>query len=49
MNTNLYILVSNLPERGKKDKIYLVKDDTAPEGNIYNEYSFVNGAWESLG
>lgn len=49
VDTNLYILVQELPERGKKDKIYLVKDDTAPEGNVYNEYSFVNGAWESLG
>lgn len=49
VDTNLYILVQELPDRGKKDKIYLVKDDTAPEGNIYNEYSFINGAWESLG
>lgn len=49
VDTNLYILVQELPEIGKKDKIYLVKDDTAPEGNVYNEYSFINGAWESLG
>ena len=49
VDLNLYILVQELPERGKRDKIYLVKDDTAPEGNIYNEYSYINGAWESLG
>lgn len=49
INANLYILVKDLPEKGRRDKIYLVKDESAKEGNIYNEYSFINGAWESLG
>lgn len=49
INANLYILVKELPEKGRRDKIYLVKDESAKEGNIYNEYSFINGAWESLG
>lgn len=37
-----------LPEIGKENSIYL-KKETNLEGNIYNEYLYVNSKWELIG
>lgn len=45
----LYKVVSELPQVGEEHKIYLVVSTEQEEQNIYNEYAYVNGAWEMLG
>lgn len=41
-------VVDNLPETGESNKIYFVpKDGTT--GDIYNEYIWINNAWELIG
>ena len=45
----LYKVVSELPEVGEEHKIYLVVSTEQEEQNLYNEYAYVNGAWEMLG
>ena len=43
-------VVSALPESGiSATTLYLVKTSTTETGNLYTEYIYVNGAWESLG
>ena len=43
-----YEVVDSLPVSGVKGTIYLVHDDgTAP--NYYDEYIYVNNAWEKIG
>ena len=43
------IIVNELPETGSEDTIYLVPNDDPETGNNYDEYIYVNGAWEKLG
>ena len=45
----LYKVVSELPQVGEEHKIYLVVSTEQEENNIYNEWAYVNGAWEMLG
>lgn len=42
-------IVAELPEEGETDTIYLLPIEDAPEGNIYEEYIYINGAWELIG
>lgn len=49
LDTSLYSIVTNLPEEGESNKIYLVESNEQGEQNIYVEYSFINGQWEQLG
>lgn len=48
-NYGLYVVVSELPETGLPNKIYLVPTKNATENNVYDEYLWVNGAWEFQG
>lgn len=48
LDTNLYVVVNELPLVGVHNKIYLVKDDRAIGSNVYTEYIYNNG-WETLG
>ena len=45
----LYKVVTELPMVGEEHKIYLVVSTDPEENNIYNEYAYINGAWEMLG
>lgn len=40
---------TELPETGDAGKIYLLKNGSAEDKNIFTEYVFVNNAWEKLG
>lgn len=48
LDTNLYVVVNELPVVGVHNKIYLVKDDRAIGSNVYTEYIYTND-WEILG
>lgn len=43
------IIVNELPETGANDTIYLVPAEDTETGNNYDEYVYVNNAWEKLG
>lgn len=43
------IIVNELPETGADDTIYLVPAEDTETGNNYDEYVYVNNAWEKLG
>ena len=45
----LYKVVTALPAVGEEHKIYLVVSTEQEENNIYNEWAYINGAWEKLG
>jgi hypothetical protein len=45
----LYKVVTALPSVGEEHKIYLIVSEDQEENNIYNEWAYVNGAWEMLG
>lgn len=51
IDTNLFIIVDQLPEEDIKDgKIYCVKDTSSTDGqNIYIEYAYLNNKWEKVG
>lgn len=50
IDLTLYKVVASLPSAGiDANKIYLVLDSTAPEGNRYKEYVYVDGKWELMG
>lgn len=42
-------IVSELPETGKTNILYLVAKSEAASGNGYDEYLYINGAWELIG
>lgn len=42
-------IVPSLPETGQSNKIYFVPAENASENNLYEEYIWVNGKWESIG
>lgn len=42
-------IVSVLPETGETNILYLVAKSTAASGNGYDEYLYINGAWELIG
>lgn len=52
IDLSLFIVPADnkLPTTGiNANKIYLIKKEGAPSGNIYIEYMYVNSAWEQLG
>lgn len=42
-------VVTSLPQAGKDDVIYLVKDSKGKANNVYLEYLWINGAFELIG
>ena len=42
-------IVSELPETGKANILYLVSKTEAASGDGYDEYLYINGAWERVG
>lgn len=42
-------VVSTLPSSGEAGKIYLVKSLTSGDKQTYDEYMWINGAWEFIG
>ena len=42
-------IVSALPAMGESNILYLVAKSTAASGNGYDEYLYINGAWELIG
>lgn len=42
-------IVSVLPSTGETNILYLVAKSTAASGNGYDEYLYINGAWELIG
>ena len=42
-------IVSELPETGKTNILYLVAKSEAASGDGYDEYLYINGAWERVG
>ena len=42
-------IVSELPETGKTNILYLVVKTEAASGNGYDEYLYINNAWELIG
>lgn len=49
LDTSLYSIVTELPETGLPNKIYLLPSTKTEEGNIYTEYGYVDNGWEKLG
>ena len=42
-------IVSELPETGQTNILYLVAKTEAASGDGYDEYLYINGAWERVG
>ena len=42
-------IVDELPETGQEGILYLVPAEDSDEGNLYEEYVWVNDAWEQVG
>ena len=42
-------VVTELPEIGKKNQIYLVPNKSSVSGDAYDEYIWINNTWEFLG
>ena len=42
-------IVSELPETGKTNILYLVAKSSASSGDGYDEYLYINGGWERVG
>lgn len=52
LDTNVFEVVQSLPERpetGKENKIYVVPNPDGQGDNMYDEYAWINGAWEKVG
>lgn len=42
-------IVQSLPQTGDPGTIYLILDSQGPTGDIYDEYIYINNAWEKIG
>lgn len=42
-------IVSELPETGQANILYLIPKTPSASGNSYNEYLYINNAWELIG
>lgn len=42
-------IVSELPASGQSNILYLLAKSSAASGNGYDEYLYINGAWELIG
>lgn len=50
LDLTLYVIVDSLPTSDiKTNKIYLVRNASGADNNIYTEYAYVNNAWEKIG
>ena len=50
LDLTLYVIVDSLPVSDiKTNKIYLVRNASGADGNIYTEYAYINSAWEKIG
>ena len=50
LDLSLYVIVDSLPVSDiKTNKIYLVRNASGADNNIYTEYAYVNSAWEKIG
>lgn len=49
LDTSLYSIVTELPETGLPNKIYLLPSTKTEEGNVYTEYGYVDNKWEEIG
>lgn len=50
LDLTLYVIVDSLPTSDiKTNKIYLVRNASGADGNIYTEYAYINSAWEKIG
>lgn len=50
LDLTLYVIVDSLPVSDiKTNKIYLVRNASGADNNIYTEYAYVNNAWEKIG
>lgn len=43
------VIVSQLPQTGEEQTLYLVPSTDPSDANLYNEYMWVDGAWEMVG
>lgn len=48
-NFDFVKVVNALPEVGLPNKVYFVPKEQAETNNIFEEYAWINGAWESFG
>jgi hypothetical protein len=44
-----FIIVPSLPATGSSSKVYLVPATSTGANNVYDEYIYVNSAWENIG
>ena len=44
-----FVVVQQLPQTGEPKNIYLVPKQTTSTNNIYDEYIWINNAWECIG
>lgn len=50
LDTNIFSVVTALPtENISSNKIYVIKSSSEETGNTYDEYFYVNSAWEKIG
>lgn len=49
INTIKFEKVSALPSTGKNTTIYLIPNNSSGTSNVYDEYIYINNAWEKLG
>ena len=50
LDLTLYVIVDSLPVSDiKTNKIYLVRNASGADNNIYTEYAYINSAWEKIG
>lgn len=48
-NIELAVIVSELPETAAPNKIYMIPKTNTEDANVFDEYLWVNGAWEYIG
>lgn len=44
-----FVVVTELPQEDTENAIYLLPNEDSPEGNMFDEYIFVDGKWEKIG
>lgn len=50
LDLSLYIITDSLPTSDiQTNKIYLVRNASGADNNIYTEYAYINNAWEKIG
>lgn len=50
LDLTLYVIVDSLPTSDiKTNKIYLVRNASGADSNLYTEYAYINSAWEKIG